>query len=78
MQDHKYKVKIEYGVAAIVAFIGIFFIFQALTIKISNEAVGPRTMPMALAISLVLRSNLAMAKGIPWKSGRCSVWLWVS
>lgn len=54
MQDHKYKVKIEYGVAAIVAFIGIFFIFQALTIKISNEAVGPRTMPMALAISLVL------------------------
>jgi len=61
MQDQTYKVKIEYGVATIVALIGIFFIYQAFTIKVSSEAVGPRTMPMALAVSLVL--------------GAC--WLWL-
>ncbi len=54
MVDDRYKVKIEYGVAIIVGLIGAFFIFQAFTIRVSSEAVGPRTMPMALAVSLVL------------------------
>ena len=34
--------------------IGVFFIFLASTIETSREAVGPRTMPMFLAISLVV------------------------
>lgn len=54
MVDENYKVKIEYGVAAIVALIGAFFVFQAFTIKLSSEIVGPRAMPMTLAISLIL------------------------
>lgn len=51
-QDH--KIKVEYGVSAVVLLIGVFFIFQAFTIETSREAVGPRTMPLILAISLVI------------------------
>lgn len=51
-QDH--KIKVEYGVSAVVLLIGVFFIFQAFTIETSREAVGPRTMPLFLAISLVI------------------------
>ncbi len=51
-QDH--KLKVEYGVSAVVLLIGVFFIFQAFTIDTSKEAVGPRTMPMILAVSLVV------------------------
>jgi len=54
MASENYKTKIEYGTAAVVAFIGIFFVFQALTIRVSAEAVGPRTMPLTLAILLIL------------------------
>ena len=32
----------------VVAFVGVFFVYQASTIGGSSEAVGPRTMPMAL------------------------------
>ena len=53
MASENYKTKIEYGVAAVVAFVGIFFVFQAFTIRVSAEAVGPRTMPLTLAISLI-------------------------
>ena len=53
MAHENYKVKLEYGVSAIITLIGLFFVYQASTIGISKEAVGPRTMPMALAISLV-------------------------
>ena len=52
MAHENYKVKLEYGVSAIIILIGLFFVYQASTIGISKEAVGPRTMPMALAISL--------------------------
>ena len=51
-QDH--KVKVEYGVSAVVLLTGIFFLFLAFTIETSREAVGPRTMPMFLAVSLVI------------------------
>ena len=54
MGSQDYKIKVEYGVSAVVLFIGIFFIFQAFTIETSREAVGPRTMPMILAVSLVV------------------------
>jgi len=49
-----YKTKIEYGVATVVILIGLFFIYQATTIKASKEAIGPQTMPMFLAIFLVI------------------------
>ena len=54
MAQESYKTKLEYGVSAIVAFVGVFFVYQASTIGGSSEAVGPRTMPMALAITLLL------------------------
>ena len=54
MVHSDYKTKLEYGVSVVVMLIGIFFIYQAFTIGVSKEAVGPRTMPMALAVSLVL------------------------
>jgi len=46
--------KVEYGVAAVVLLVGVFFIFQAFTIDTSRESVGPRTLPMILAVSLVI------------------------
>ena len=54
MASERYKTNIEYGVSAVVSLIGLFFIYQAFTIGVSKEAVGPRTMPMALAVALVL------------------------
>jgi ABC-type Na+ efflux pump permease subunit len=54
MSHDNYKVKLEYGVSAVVMLIGVFFLYQASTISSSSEAVGPRTMPMALAVSLIL------------------------
>ena len=54
MATQEYKIKVEYGVSAIVLLIGAFFIFQAFTIETSREAVGPRTMPLYLAVALVL------------------------
>lgn len=54
MDNHDYKIKVEYGVSAVVLLVGVFFMFQAFTIDTSREAVGPRTMPMVLAITLVI------------------------
>ncbi len=54
MDSHNYKTKVEYGVAAVVTLIGVFFIFQAFTISTSREAVGPRTLPLILAVSLMI------------------------
>ena len=54
MANERYKTNIEYGVSAVVSLIGLFFVYQAFTIGVSKEAVGPRTMPMALAVALVL------------------------
>ena len=54
METTDYKIKVEYGVAAVVLAVGLFFIFQAFTIDTSREAVGPRTMPMIIAVALVI------------------------
>jgi len=54
MGTQDYKIKVEYGVSAVVLLVGVFFIFQAFTIETSREAIGPRTMPLWLAIALVL------------------------
>jgi len=54
MGSQEYKTKLEYGVSAVVLLVGVFFIFQAFTIETSRESVGPRTLPMMLAVSLVL------------------------
>lgn len=51
---HSYKIKVEYGVAAVVLLIGVFFIFQAFTIETSREAVGPRTLPLIISVALVI------------------------
>jgi len=54
MDSHQYKVKLEYGVAAVVFLVGLFFIYQAFTIETSKESIGPRTLPLILAVSLVI------------------------
>ena len=54
MATQDYKIKVEFGVSAVVLLIGLFFIFQAFTIETSREAVGPRTMPLWLASALVV------------------------
>lgn len=54
MGNHDYKIKVEYCVSAVVLLVGLFFVFQAFTIETSREAIGPRTMPIILAIALVL------------------------
>ncbi len=54
MGNQPYKVKLEYGVAAVVLLVGFFFIFQAFTIETSRESIGPRTLPLILAVSMVL------------------------
>jgi hypothetical protein len=69
MVSDNYKVKIEYGVAAVIALIGVFFIFQAFTIKVSGEAVGPRTMPMAIAVSLVIGAAWLAIRALNGKVG---------
>ena len=58
MATQEYKIKVEYGVSAIVLLIGAFFIFQAFTIETSREAVGPRTMPLYLAVACSAASGL--------------------
>ena len=62
MDNQEYKIKVEYGVAAVVFLVGLFFIFQAFTITTSREAVGPRTLPLVISIALLL--------GGVWLAGR--------
>ena len=54
MESQSYKIKVEYGVAAVVLAVGLFFVLQAFTIDTSREAVGPRTMPLIIASALVI------------------------
>jgi len=54
LDNKDYKIKVEYGVSLAVLLVGLFFVFQAFTIDTSREAVGPRTMPMILAVALVI------------------------
>ena len=64
-----YKRKLEIGVGAVVIFVGVFFLFQALTIGVSKELVGPRTMPMALAISTILGGVWLAVRALIGRSG---------
>ena len=69
MGTQDYKIKVEYGVSAVVLLIGVFFIFQAFTIETSREAVGPRTMPMFLAISLVVGGLWLAVRAMTGRAG---------
>lgn len=69
MGGHEYKTKLEYGVAAVVFLVGVFFIFQAFTIETSRESVGPRTLPMILAVSLVLGGFWLALRAFTGKTG---------
>lgn len=69
MDSQNYKTKLEYGVGAVVLLVGIFFIFQAFTIETSKESVGPRTLPMILAVSLVIGGFWLGLRAFLGKSG---------
>ena len=69
MDNTDYKIKVEYGVAAVVLVIGLFFVFQAFTIETSREAVGPRTMPMIIAVALVISGIWLAVRAFTGKAG---------
>jgi len=69
MSSQEYKNKVEYGVAAVVLLVGVFFIFQAFTIETSRESVGPRTLPMILAVSLSLGGLWLALRAFRGKAG---------
>ena len=69
MGSQEYKIKVEYGVSAVVLLVGVFFIFQAFTIETSRESVGPRTLPMLLAISLVAGGLWLALRAVLGKAG---------
>ncbi len=69
MGSQEYKNKVEYGVSAVVLFVGLFFIYQAFTIETTREAVGPRTLPLILAISLVVGGLWLALRAFLGKSG---------
>lgn len=69
MGNQEYKIKVEYGVSAVVLLVGVFFIFQAFTIETSRESVGPRTLPMILAVSLVIGGMWLAFRAFTGKTG---------
>jgi hypothetical protein len=72
MGGQDYKIKVEYGVSAVVLLVGVFFVFQAFTIETSREAVGPRTMPLILAISLCLGGIWLAIRAFTGRTGELS------
>ena len=73
MDNHDYKIKVEYGVSAVVLLIGLFFLFQAFTIDTSREIVGPRTMPMILAVATILSGLWLAIRAITGRAGATGV-----
>lgn len=69
MSSPGYKIKVEYGVSAVVLLVGVFFIFQAFTIETSRESVGPRTLPLILAVSLVVGGLWLALRAFMGKTG---------
>lgn len=69
MGTQDYKIKVEYGVSAVILLVGIFFVFQAFTIDTSREAVGPRTMPLIIALALVLSGLWLAVRAYTGKAG---------
>jgi len=65
----QYKIKVEYWVSFVVLMIGVFFVFQAFTIETSKETVGPRTMPMILAVCLILSGAWLAVRAFLGKAG---------
>jgi len=72
MGSQEYKIKIEYWVGTVVLLIGFFFIYQAFTITTTRETVGPRTLPMILAVSLVLGGLWLILRAYRGKAGDLS------
>ena len=72
MGNQDYKIKVEYCVGAVVLLIGIFFIFQAFTIATTRDAIGPRTLPMILAVSLVIGGLWLIINAARGKTGDLS------
>ena len=62
-------VLLSLSVAAVVLAIGIFFVFQAFTIDTSREAVGPRTMPLIIAVALVISGLWLAVRAYTGKAG---------
>ncbi|MBX2883156.1 MAG: tripartite tricarboxylate transporter TctB family protein [Granulosicoccus sp.] len=69
MSSQEYKNKIEYGVSAVVLLVGVFFIYQAFTIETSRESIGPRTLPLILAVSLVIGGAWLALRALLGKAG---------
>lgn len=69
LDNTSYKIKVEYGVAAVVLAIGFFFVFQAFTVETSREAVGPRTMPLIIAVALVISGAWLAVRAYTGKAG---------
>lgn len=69
MDNNTYKIKVEYGVSAVIFLIGIWFLIQAFTIETSREAVGPRTMPLILAISLIVSGLWLAVRAFTGRAG---------
>ena len=67
--NENYKRRLELGVGVVVIAIGTFFMMQALTISASKEIVGPRTMPMALAISMIIGGAWLTLRALRGKAG---------
>ena len=67
--NENYKRKLELGVGVVVMAIGAFFVTQALTIGASKEIVGPRTMPMALAVSVILGGAWLTLRALRGRAG---------
>lgn len=65
-----YKVKLELGVAVAVALIGGFFIHQASSIRPAlHDPIGPKVLPMFLAIILVVGAVLIALRALLGKAG---------
>lgn len=69
MGSQQYKIKVEYCVATAVLLVGIFFIIQAFTIETSRESIGPRTLPMILAVSIVIGGLWLVLRALLGKVG---------
>lgn len=69
MDNETYKTKVEYGVGAVVLLVGLFFIYQAFTIETSRESIGPRTLPLILAVSLVIGGLWLFLRALLGKAG---------
>ena len=69
MDNETYKTRVEYGVGAVVLLVGLFFIYQAFTIETSRESIGPRTLPLILAVSLVLGGIWLFLRALLGKTG---------